>query len=577
MNIKSRLNLGIGILVALILFIAIMGVGQIKMLSGDTRSILQDNYNSLEYVRQMLTHQDNVNSDSAARLIFAENLRRQQNNITEVGEQKLTESLTSHVNTLLHQPADTMLRSLIRQDLYEIMAINMSAIQQKSQAADRTADSAVLGIVCIGTLCFLIGFTLLINLPGHIADPVRELTTRIKQIADRQYHQRLDFRSSSEFGELAQAFNVMAAKLAEYEDSNLSRILVEKKRIEALINNMHDPIIGLDENQTILFANDEALTILHLDAAAVIGHNARDMALVHDLLRELMRDILFPSPKNNPAKAATISIFAHGKESYFEKEIIHVSITPTGESESRYVGDVVILKNITGYKELDVAKTHFMATVSHELKTPISSIILGLQLLQDKRVGDLSEEQTNLITSIQDDTGRLLKITGELLQLSQVETGNIQLSIHETAPADILHYAIDTIRLQAAQREIVVRESMAPDLPHIQADMDKTAWVLVNFLTNAIRYSPEKSEVWVEVYHRHNWVGFSVRDMGKGIEARYREKIFDRYFQIPGSNKTGTGLGLAISKEFIEAQSGRIGVESEPGQGSCFFMELPTA
>jgi signal transduction histidine kinase len=365
----------------------------------------------------------------------------------------------------------------------------------------------------------------------------------------------------------------MAEKLEEYNNSSLYKILFEKKRIETLINNMQDPAIGIDEQKKVLFANDEALKILALKTENLIGKLVQDIAVTNDLMRLLIQDIVVEKPSIVLQKP--IKIYANNKESYFEREIVNIAITPTGEELQKHIGYVIVLKNITPFKELDFAKTNFIATVSHELKTPISSIKMSLTLLEQQQTGTINEEQKQLIDSIKEDSNRLLKITSELLNLSQVETGNIQLNIQQSNPNQILQYAIDAVRNSAEQKQIELSIPKLTVLPLIKADSEKTAWVLINFLTNAIRYAPEQSKITVNIKQFENKIVFSVKDEGKGIDKRYRDKIFDRYFQIPGSSKTGTGLGLAISKEFIEAQGGAIGVDTELGMGSNFFFSLP--
>ena len=269
-----------------------------------------------------------------------------------------------------------------------------------------------------------------------------------------------------------------------------------------------------------------------------------------------------------------MTIFADGKESYFEKETVKITIKPTGEDKTIYIGDVIILRNITIFKELDFAKTNFIATVSHELKTPIASIKMSLQLLEKQETGATNEDQKQLIESIKDDSRRLLKITGELLDLSQLETGNIQLNIEKSNPIEIVNYAIEAVKTQSEQKQIDIIFDCNKNLPFVKADAEKTAWVLINFLTNSIRYSPENSIIKIHLETQNNQLVFKVIDKGQGIDSRYQTKIFDKYFQIPGSNKSGTGLGLAISKEFIEAQNGTISVESELGLGSTFSICL---
>jgi len=570
MRIKTKLNLGVGLLFLLIIILTLVSAFYIFSIKKDTANILKANYNTLEYSRNMLLSLDEISFDSnkKAILIFEINLQKQTANITEVNENIATKNLASHFNILKQNSNDEKIKSQIRQNIFEIMKLNMSAIKQKSDIAQKTAETANLWIAVVGTLCFLIAFNLLINLPNNIANPIKELTASIKEIANKNYSERVHFWHHNEFGDLAKSFNTMAEKLQEYHNSNLYKLSFEKKRLETLINNMHDPIIGLDNQAKILFINNQALKIVGLKREDVIGKSSNDLALRNDL----MRSLIISESKNT--KANSMKIFADGKESYFEKEIVNITIKPTGEEQSIDIGNVIILRNITIFKELDSAKTNFIATISHELKTPISSIKMSLQLLENNSTGTINEDQKQLIESIKDDSQRLLKITGELLKLSQVETGNIQLNIQKSNPYEIVRYATEAVKTKAEQKQIEISIDAEANLPNVKADPEKTSWVLINFLTNAITYSSDNSKIIVKLKQNNKQVTFQVIDIGKGIDSRYKTKVFDKYFQIPGSNKSGTGLGLAISKEFIEAQNGNINVESELGLGSTFSIDL---
>jgi NtrC-family two-component system sensor histidine kinase KinB len=224
---------------------------------------------------------------------------------------------------------------------------------------------------------------------------------------------------------------------------------------------------------------------------------------------------------------------------------------------------------------LDVAKTNFIATISHELKTPLASSDFSLKLLEDERVSKLSTTQKELIENLKRDNKRMLKILSELLNMSQVEAGRIQLKIKNVNPAEIIENAIQTVAGSAKEKEIIIKDTSAKDLPPIQADADKTTWVLNNFLTNAIKYSFNKGSVDVSAVKQNGGMVFSVKDHGPGIDKQYLLRLFERYFQVPGSKEKGSGLGLAISKEFIEAQGGHIWVESEIAKGSTFYFSLP--
>ena len=200
---------------------------------------------------------------------------------------------------------------------------------------------------------------------------------------------------------------------------------------------------------------------------------------------------------------------------------------------------------------------------------------MGLQLLENEKIGNLNEEQQKLIKGIDEDTLRLLKITGELLNVAQLETGVSQLNIRPFKIDTMLEEVIKTNRSAADKRQISMITDIDSGLDIINADQEKTLWVLNNIVSNAIRYSYEQSTVTIKVKKLDSdHVKFSVEDQGLGIDEQYLKHIFTRYFRVPGTKAEGTGLGLSISKEFIEAQRGSIAVESEVGKGSVFSFIL---
>ncbi len=575
MRIKTKLNLGVGLLFGLIIVLSLVSAYYVFSIKKDTENILKANYNTLEFSRNMLLSLEKISTDEqAAVAVFESNLKNQILNITESGEDVVTYSIQKQFNALKLDSNNSNLKNTIRLDIFELMKLNMIAIKQKSDLATQTAETANFWIAITGTLCFLIAFNLLVNLPNNIANPIKELTASIKEIANKNYSQRVHFMNHNEYGDVARSFNTMAQKLEEYSNSDLHKLAFEKKRLETLINKTHDPIIGLDTEGIVLFANDEALKIMGMHSEDVIGQSASTLALSNDLLRNLILSEVQDEIEKPAKKVLPIKIFADGKESYFEKEIVNITIQPTGEENIIPIGDVIILKNITAFKELDFAKTNFIATVSHELKTPIASIKLSLQLLEQEQTGNINAEQKQLITGIKEDSQRLLKITGELLELSQLETGNIQLRMENSNPYDMIQYAIEAVKVQADKKQIQFNVVAEPNIRAVKVDSEKTAWVLINFLTNAVAYSSENSSVTVNLKKEDNKAIFQVIDTGRGIDNRYKTKVFDKYFQVPGSHKSGTGLGLAISKEFIEAQNGTIGVESELGLGSTFYFAV---
>ncbi|OZI07106.1 PAS domain-containing sensor histidine kinase [Siphonobacter sp. BAB-5385] len=562
MKLKAKLSLGLWFLFLVSSLLGGLGLYFLRELAQDSQDILKANYESLSYVEQMTSFIDSREDRSRVTDMqeFETALRKQEQNVTEVGERNLTHQLRLGYTQWQRDTSQFFPLKSLREPLHRISELNRQAIFRKSQTARQTADTALLLLSCIATFCLLVTFSFAINFPSFIANPIRELTGKIKEVAARNYATRLGFRSDDEFGELAAAFNTMAQKLDQWENSNLAKIQFEKRRVETVIASMPEAIIGLDEKRTILFVNPLGLSLLGMKESDLVGKYAPDVAVRNDLLRTLLQ-----------GDRDELKIVMEGQEGYFSRETQPVK---NGDTQ---IGEVIVLRNVTRFHDLDQAKTNFIATVSHELKTPISAIKMSLQLLTDKRVGDLNEDQQQLVSSIQSDAQRLLRITGELLELSQVETGNIQLQIAPVSAETILSLAQESVRSTADQRHVQLAVQVPPTPLSVLADPEKTAWVLINFLTNAIRYSPEQGTVQIIIRQVDQWAEFSVRDQGRGIEASYLNKIFERYFQIPnGQGKTGTGLGLAIAKDFIEAQGGNIWAQSEGlGYGSLFAFRLP--
>jgi len=563
MRLKAKLSLGLIFLFVVILLFGVLGLFYINRLSDEGRVVLQNNHESLVYCNRMLQALEGLPADRNALNQFRVNLKKQQTNITEVGEKEATEELTRNFNELMADPSDPGNYADIRRAIGKIEDLNENAIVRKNALTQKTADDAKEVLAIIFTILTLVAFTFIFNLPGIISGPISSLSEGISAIAGKNYKKRIYLKQADEFGELANAFNTMAEKLDEYESSNLAQIKFEKRRIETIINQMRDGIIGLDEKRHVLFLNAVAEKLLGVKESTIAGRYAPDIAVSNDLMRTLLQ--------NDPARKE-LKIYCDDKESYFNKDVLDVT------NNQATIGQVIVLRNITPFHELNEAKTNFIATVSHELKTPLSSIKMSASLLTDMRVGALNNEQQELVRSITDDADRLLKITGELLNMSQVETGNIQLKMQPANPAAIVNQAIQAVLFQAQQRRVDIRADLPENLPFIQADVEKTSWVLINFLTNAIKYSPEDSQVEVAALRNKDNVEFMVKDHGRGIDEKYLPKIFDRYFKVPGTHdRNGTGLGLSISKEFIEAQGGHIWATSRLGEGSSFGFTLNAA
>ncbi|THU40276.1 HAMP domain-containing protein [Niastella caeni] len=561
LKLKTKLALGMGFLFALLLLVGGIGFFYFNKISLASQDVLKDNYKSVEYGRKML---DALNAwereRDTARKIFEENLTAQENNITEKGETAVTHVLHRDYNEFLKHDDSMPLQMALQKSISRIIQINLNAINEKNALSQQAVENAKVIITMIITFCLLIGFTFIVNFPGLIANPITKLTEGIKAIANKNYSQRIHLQRKDEFGDLAQAFNDMAEQLNTYEHSNLAKIMFEKKRAETVINSLKDASIGIDKSGTVLFANQQALQLLNMKEPEVVGQQQSAIQQRNDLFRFL----------TNEDNGMPFKIVVNDKENYFTKEQIDI------QQEQELIGHVIILKNITPFKELDVAKTNFIATISHELKTPLASSDFSLRLLEDERVGALTVEQKELVQSLKDDNQRLLRILSELLDLSQVESGKMQLNLQPVPVHEIIAKALAAVQNAAKEKNIQIKQQLAEKLPAIQADAEKAGWIINNFLTNAIRYSAQNDHIVVKATQPDEQnIEIGVQDFGIGIDASLQKKIFDRFYRVPGIHeKKGTGLGLAISKDFADAMGGEIGVDSTPGKGSYFFCRF---
>lgn len=453
----------------------------------------------------------------------------------------------------------------------------LTATEPSSPVADYGLTRALMWLLFFGALSVIVAIWMLVKLPESINRPFQELSEGINEIANHNYDTELNLKGGTAMEQLSANFNRMAHRLRDYHNSSLSKLRVSKQYIETIIDSIDEPIVCLDHDLTLFFINNEALDILNLRRGDAVGRSAQEIAMRNDLLRKLLNGLdERKASENNDKKSEPLKIYADNKESYFQVKYLPVRMSASDGTVTER-GTVVMLKNITEFHKLDVAKTTFISTISHELKTPISAILMSLQLLTDNRVGGLNPEQKELSDSIRENGERLLSITGELLNMTQVESGVLQLKPHITRPIELIEYAIKANQVQADKFNINIEvDYPAEKIAKLYVDSEKIAWVLTNLLSNAIRYSNENGRVVIGVQQKDaHRIELYVQDFGRGIDPRYHESIFERYFRVPGTKIQGSGLGLSISRDFVEAHSGTLTVDSELGKGSRFVVALP--
>jgi signal transduction histidine kinase len=559
-SVKNKIRLGTIFLFLLVLASGGFSIYFLTQLKSQSQNVLKSNYETIQFCHNMQKALDSI-KDNKTNFIdsFDTELKKQETNITEPGETEATGNLHLSFNKLKAGNTTKLNYDQISYQLQHILLLNMVAIKNKNDKAEKSVTDGMSLLITVVAIILLVGFSFAYNFPNILTNPIRKLTQAIQEIGQKNYSHRIHIESKDEFGELARAFNEMAERLEYFENSNLNRLMFEKSRAEAVINSLKDASIGIDKDNKVLFANQQALQLLGLKADETVGKLTEDVKKRNDLFQ-----FLLDNEGKNPFK-----IVVDGRENYYVKETMDVV---QGEASNK----VIVLKNITSFKELDAAKTDFIATISHELKTPLASSDFSLKLLEDERIG--RQEQKELITQLKKDNQRMLRILSELLNMSQVEAGKIQLDIQSASPFQIIKNSTNAVYSAAKEKDINIVVESKPGLPNIKADVDKISWVLNNFLTNAIKYAPAGSTITIDCHKIDDLISFSVIDRGPGIDESYLGRIFERYFQVPGrTDKKGSGIGLAICKEFIDAMKGKIWVKSAIGEGSTFGFDIPVA
>lgn len=591
MKLKLKLTLVGAFLFVVILLLGGVGSYYLRWLVKDSHAIIEDNYCTLGYMQELDQTVDHLlyfqvmdslslqqSEVQTAITKFRKTMQLQLQNVTEPGEQLLSNQLLTDFETFINQiDHQTALPSELFQILRQIdsiYALNQEAILRKNVRANDTADKVVLYISVIGLASILIGLVFVVTIPVYISRPIVKFNRAIQEIAQGDYTTQLDIRSKDEFGQLAASFNHMAAKLNEYEHSNLAKLLGEKKLIETIINQMSEAILGLDESKRIIFANERALRLLGLCMEQSYKRYAPDVAVNNKLMNAMISELMIDFEPWEEKEYASLKVLDGQQERLFSKNMVNVSAQPTGENREILVGHVIILSDITDFVEKDAAKTKFIASLSHELKTPVAAIEMSTNLLNNGKVGQLGEKHQKLIHTIEANVARIKRTITEILDLSKIESGLIDVQTEQVSPESIIEKTRDGIMPFLEDKRLKIKLNLEPELPEALADPHKTIWVLNNFLTNAIRYSPENSTITITSHAEDQGVKIAVTDQGKGIAAADQQRIFHKFTRLSNNTSEGTGLGLAISKEFIEAMGGDIGVDSIPGEGSTFWIRL---
>ncbi|HEX9609887.1 MAG TPA: HAMP domain-containing sensor histidine kinase, partial [Candidatus Limnocylindria bacterium] len=268
-----------------------------------------------------------------------------------------------------------------------------------------------------------------------------------------------------------------------------------------------------------------------------------------------------------------LQLFAGGRERFFLPQAVAIR-----DAELGVVGVTLILVDVTELRRLDAMKSNLVATVSHELMTPLTSLSMALHILLGEKVGALSAQQTELLVAAREDADRLRRILEGLIDVSRLESGAAELELSPVTVSELVAAAVDPVRPAFRDKGVALDLELASGEGRVLADPARASLLLGNLLTNALKHTPAGGAVTVSsrtVDGRRAQI--SVADTGTGIPPEHRERIFDRFFRVPGETERGAGLGLAIAKEIAQAHGGRLWLDPETGRGATFRFEIPRA
>ncbi|MGA2788053.1 MAG: ATP-binding protein [Verrucomicrobiota bacterium] len=400
------------------------------------------------------------------------------------------------------------------------------------------------------------------QLGRSILEPIQLLTRATRELGEGKLDQPVPVTTRDELGELALAFNKMAAQLQEYRQSTTEKIVRLHRTMEATLASFPDPIFVLDKDGHIELKNPAAEGLasgLHLDVQ------------LPDKLQAIARNSLATGENFLPDSFNEVVTYrVNDVDKFFLPRVLAMR-----NKEDALFGVAVVLYDVTRFRLLDATKTDLVATVSHEIKSPLTSVRMVLHILLEKTVGELTQKQDDLLQAARNDTERLLRILNDLLDLARLEEGSDSLHKEPVAPAELLTSVMKEMANKFSAKNVDVNFMIEPDLPAVPVDRQRINHVFTNLVSNAIKHSPENGEIILGArLGKENDVEFNVTDRGPGIPEEFHSRIFDRFFRVPGQPQSGAGLGLSIAREITVSHGGRIGVKSAPGQGCTFFVIL---
>jgi signal transduction histidine kinase len=598
MTLNRRLLLGTAPVLLIFVGVGIYAIFLFSKLGGAIDVILRENYQSVVASQNMKESAERMDSGLLLMLggeeakgknlfqqyipVFEKNSDIESHNITLPGEGDLEAKVQQLHQTYMAMagkfmalaPSDPARRALyfgqllptftaINETANRILEINQQNMVEANDEARRQSRAASRYMIATLVVGFMVAAGVAYALARSIIQPIQGLTESAQQLGEGNLDQHVPVQSKDEMGKLAEAFNKMAEKLRAYRHSTTEQILQAQQTTESALRAFPDPILVFAPNRQIQLQNAAAERFLQQ-----IGGNLDSLGSVSSHINQSLKRAADFLPTSFD-KAVSVNL--EGSEKFFLPRVLAMR-----NEAGNPVGAVVVLQDVTRFRVADDVKTDLIATVSHELKTPLTSMQMAVYLLLEEKIGPLNPKQTELLLAARSNSDRLFEMIEDLLDLARFEGGAGLIEKRAISSQQLLEDAAEREKEFIVSRGRELKVEMEPHLPRVEVSRPRINQVFANFMANAVKHSPSGSTILLSARREGaKSVRFAVKDEGAGVPKELRRRIFDKFFRVAESGDEGAGLGLSIAREIVLAHGGNIGVESEEGKGSEFFFILP--
>ncbi|AKQ69919.1 Sensory box histidine kinase [Myxococcus hansupus] len=605
MTLRGRLMLAQAPLAVALLLVGVVAVVTLSRLGQAGPRVLQENYRSVLAAQELMAQLERM--DSAALFILAgererglaqqtaqrgrveAQLRVQEGNVTEPDEDAATarlregwRSYQAVYDVFLSQSTLEASRELYFRELepaYEevtgaaraILDLNQDAMVRKSEALRIQSARVNTVMVTAVLVAFVVGLLASQSLTHRALRPVSVLSQAVRRLGEGDYAARAVVEGKDEIAQVGKDFNAMAEALQQYRRSSLGELLQAQAASQAAIDSLPDPVVVFGADGGLLNVNRSAEDVLRVSLESGGDMLGRVVPEARGVLERVREHVLSGKGAYQPRgyEEAVRAPLPDG-----DRWLLARGSPVYGES-GEVVGATVILQDVTRLRRFDELKNDLVATVAHEFRTPLTSLRMALHLVTEGVVGPVTEKQADLLFAAREDCERLQGIVDDLLDLSRIQAGQLQLEIRRVPAEELVDAALDAQRSAAAERGVRLTKQVALDVEPVDVDPERLGLVLGNLVGNGVKYTPPGGEVEVRVSREARGVRFEVRDTGEGIAPEQQARIFEKFYRAPGAPSGGAGLGLSIAKDIVQAHGGDIGVVSAPGQGSTFWFTVP--